>query len=152
MTERVASASAKPDAIVLLEAHERPEIVAEQIDSEAAAGRLAAGVGSGIRAKLALRDARDGMLAGRGWTSARRAPGVATRLLREATRWKPCYVLRYPANCSSEALSEAMARVLLDTHESADRRVQDRLPPQNENRRVTLSSPQSEGAPGQSRG
>jgi hypothetical protein len=109
--------AARPEAVVLLEAHDRPdvrEITVERIDSEAAAGRIAAGVAAATRGGLAQRDARVGQLAGRGWLSARRAPGVATRLLREATRWKPCYAVRHPATCSPEALTDAVARVLPD--------------------------------------
>jgi hypothetical protein len=107
----------RPDAVVLLEAHDRSdltEITAERIDPEVAAGRIAAGVSGETRASLALRDAHAGQLAGRGWISARRAPGVATRLLREATRWKPCYAIRHPAGCSEESIAEAIARLLPD--------------------------------------
>jgi hypothetical protein len=105
----------RADLIVLLEAHDLPdvtEITVERIDSEAAAGRIAAGIAGETRASLAQRDAQTGQLAGRGWISARRAPGVATRLLREATRWKPCYAIRHPASCTEEAISEAIARLL----------------------------------------
>jgi len=107
--------SGRPDAIVVLEPHDRSdltEITVERIDSEAAAGRIAAAVVGETRASLAQRDVKAGQLAGRGWISARRAPGVATRLLREATRWKPCYAIRHPATCSEEAITEAIARLL----------------------------------------
>jgi len=103
---------AKPDAIVLLEMHDRPEIVAERIDAEAAAARMAATVDAELRAGLAQRDLRDAQLAGRGWISARRAPGVAMRLLREATLWKPCYAVRHPETATAEELREAIAPVL----------------------------------------
>jgi hypothetical protein len=104
----------RPDAIVLLEEHEAPGLFVERIDSEAAAGRIAGGVTAGLRSNLAQRDVRHGQLAGRGWISARRAPGVATRLLREATRWKPCYVIRHPETATPETLAEGISRVLPD--------------------------------------
>ena len=118
---RADEANERPDVIVVLEAHDLPDIAVERIDTEAAAGRIAAGVAEETRASLALRDTRRGQLAGRGWLSARRAPGVATRLLREATRWKPCYVIRHPEACSLEALSEAIARALPVTTPIPDR-------------------------------
>jgi predicted ATP-grasp superfamily ATP-dependent carboligase len=115
------ASNARPEAIVLLEAHDRPEISVERIDSEAAADRIAVGVGAEIRAHLGQRDARSGQLAGRGWLSARRAPGVATRLLREATRWKPCYAIRHPESCAPDALADAIARALPGVTPAAER-------------------------------
>jgi D-aspartate ligase len=114
----------RPEVVVLLEAHDRTDvadITVERIDSEAAAGRIAACMAAEIRESLAQRDAREGQLAGRGWLSARRAPGVATRLLREATRWKPCFAIRHPAACSPEDLSEVIARALPDGLVAANR-------------------------------
>jgi hypothetical protein len=112
---RAKDSGGRPDAVVLLETHDRAdvtEITVERIDSDAAAGRIAAAVTAETREDLAQRDAHASQLAGRGWWSARRASGVATRLLREATRWKPCYAVRHPATCSPEILSEAIARAL----------------------------------------
>jgi D-aspartate ligase len=114
----------RPEAVVLLEAHDGADVAdltVERIDSDAAAGRIAAGMAAEIRENLAQRDARDGQLAGRGWLSARRAPGVATRLLREATRWKPCFAIRHPAACSPEALTEVIARALPEGLVAAER-------------------------------
>jgi hypothetical protein len=144
-TERE-GAGARPDMIVLLEAHDSPDVFAERIDADAAAQRMAAGIGAEIRKGLAHRDMRDGRLAGRGWLSAKRAPGVATRLLREATRWKPCYVVRHPENCSRESLTDAIARILPET--VVVRREQDALPSHKRSRRSTPP----ERTPEQSRG
>ncbi|MGE0160390.1 MAG: hypothetical protein AB7T31_13350 [Gemmatimonadales bacterium] len=151
---RAESSGGRPEAIVLLEAHERPDVFAERIDSEAVAGRIAAGVGAEIRAGLALRDARDGQLAGRGWISSRRAPGVATRLLREALRWKPCYVLRHPESCSREALSEAIARVLPEASLAAERSLQNRTdaPPSSKPQSGSRRAKSSEKSHEQRRG
>jgi hypothetical protein len=114
----------RPDAIVLLERHEQPGVSVERIDPDAAAGRIAAFVGAELRAGLGHREGREGRLAGRGWTSARRAPGVALRLLREATRWKPCYVVHHPESCASEEMDAALARFLPDAAIAAERAAQ----------------------------
>jgi predicted ATP-grasp superfamily ATP-dependent carboligase len=137
----------RPEAVVLLEAGDVPDLFVERIDSEAAAGRIAAGVAADLRT-LAQRDARSERLAGRGWISARRAPGVATRLLREATRWKPCFVIRHPESATPEALAEEIARVLPDvavTGHSAQK-PQPEAPPtmRAKTRRANPSSPSSE--------
>jgi hypothetical protein len=112
------STQARPEAIVLLETHDRPDVIVERIDTEAAAARIAAALGAELRAGLGHKEGRDGRLAGRGWLSARRAPGVALRLLREATRWKPCYVVRHSEASSSEQVNAAIARALPDVSAS----------------------------------
>jgi predicted ATP-grasp superfamily ATP-dependent carboligase len=119
--ERANAALTNPDVIVLLEAVDTPEIVVERIEPEIAAARIAATVADELKAALAQHDTRDAQLAGRGWLSARRAPGVAMRLLREATRWKPCYVVRHPEASTSEELCQAIAAVLPGPVPPADR-------------------------------
>jgi D-aspartate ligase len=115
------SALPRPDAIVLLETHDRPDVVVERIDPDAAAGRIAAAVGAELRAGLGHREGREGRLAGRGWISTRRAPGVALRLLREATRWRSCYVVHHPEGCATGEIDAAIARFLPDAAITAER-------------------------------
>jgi hypothetical protein len=119
--ERAEAALTNPDAIVVLEAVDTPEIVVERIDPEIAAARIASTVADELKGALAQHDTRDAQLAGRGWISARRAPGVAMRLLREATRWKPCYVVHHPEASTSEELRQAVAAVLPGPVPAADR-------------------------------
>jgi len=136
---------ARPDAIALLEAHATPEIVVERIDAEIAAARMAAAVAGELETRLAQRDAREAQLAGRGWVSARRAPGVAARLLREATRWKPCYVVRHPAAATSEELRQAIAAALPESIATPDRLATPTAPiAKARNRRSAPGSPSTE--------
>jgi hypothetical protein len=46
---------------------------------------------------------------------------VALRLLREATRWKPCFAVRHPETCSSEDLDAAIAHSLPEAAIAAER-------------------------------
>jgi hypothetical protein len=144
-TEAPDVALTRPDAIVLLEMHDTPEIVVEGIDPDVAAARIAATVGDELKTSLAQRDTPDARLAGRGWMSARRAPGVATRLLREATRWRPCYVVRHPAGSTSDGLRGAIAAVLPDAVPSYEQPVTPIAPiAKPRNRRSTKGAPPSE--------
>lgn len=105
---RVPGASARPDVVILLETHASSRIAAEQVTPEDAACRLSADV------VAELTPALHGVLAsapspkGNDRVVAREAVETAARLLRQATRLKPCYIVRHPRRCRLDRLHQVI--------------------------------------------
>jgi hypothetical protein len=103
-----ALAEARPDALIILESHHHPSVVAERADSRTVPSRLAAQMTAELmptlRGHLAFEYARPG----RGWKDVGRAPEVAQELLSEAIREVPANLVRHPYPCSLRELGDVI--------------------------------------------
>lgn len=103
-----ALAEARPDALMILETHRHPSVVAEQADARTVPSRLAAQtaaeLGPALRAHLAFEYAHPG----RGWRDVGRTAEVAREALSGATRGVPAFLVRHPYPCSLRELGSVI--------------------------------------------
>lgn len=102
---------ARVDVVIILETHRHASIVAEPVAPGSAARRLAAQTEGellpALRAQLAFTYA----LPSGGWKDVGRAPAEARRILEDATRGVPAYLVRHPYPCPLKELDAVIAGV-----------------------------------------
>jgi hypothetical protein len=103
---------ARPDVLFILETHRHPHVVAEPVDPDGVARRVAAQTEAellpALRAQLPFKYALPQV----GWQNVGRAPELTRAILEEATAGIPAYLVRHPYPCSLHELDGVLTGVL----------------------------------------